>query len=115
MRIRLTITFRDAFGMNGISSLIVLLVGMYVVSASSPDKGLSPAVCIVKDTAPHATLQPVQARFTDVAQEAGLVERQCFIRTTPNCLFKQYDPSALGQRRLLSGRDNDWGGMYWRC
>eukprot|EP00944_MAST-04C_sp_MAST-4C-sp1_P008866 g8866.t1 len=65
---------------------------MYVVSASSPDKGLSPAVCIVKDTAPHATLQPVQARFTDVAQEAGLVERQCFIRTTPNCLFKQYDP-----------------------
>ena len=52
----------------------------------------SPKICIVKDKAPHATLQPMQAKFTNVAQQAGLVDRQCFIRTTPNCLFKQYDP-----------------------
>ena len=52
-----------------------------------------PSVCSVPDRTPYAALQPQSAHFTNVADEAGLGNaRQCYIRTSPNCLFKQYDP-----------------------
>ena len=52
-----------------------------------------PSICSVPDRTPYAALQPQNAHFTNVADEAGLGNaRQCYIRTSPNCLFKQYDP-----------------------
>ena len=69
-------------------------VALFVYCATAgADRAVTPiSVCQIPDRAPYAAMQPQQVHFTNVAAEAGLMERQCFIRTTPNCLFRQYDP-----------------------
>jgi hypothetical protein len=40
-------------------------------------------------------MNPSGATFTNVAQELGLTPRQCNVRTSPNCLFDQWDPKLM--------------------
>ena len=80
--------------MRTVTGRWIVAVALFVYCATAgADRAVTPiSVCKIPDRAPYAAMQPQQVHFTNVAAEAGLMERQCFIRTTPNCLFRQYDP-----------------------
>ena len=47
------------------------------------------------------TTAPTIVSFTNVANELGLREEQCEVRTSPNCLFDQFDQDLRKEKISL--------------
>ena len=71
----------------------ILLVTVIMAGAAMEKSFLAKAPCIMKEraSAAMAAKTPSTATFVDVGEQAGFNQKQCTIRTSPNCIFPQYD------------------------